>query len=411
MEVSVYRKRLKELAQEVLQDGLQSVEALQNAVLNAQAYIRYATGESLREVRETQQAVLDISKAQLEAHRTGSLNEIAAIAKPDAPHQVAAPPEPAIKQEKPSATLEQLFEQKAAAELRAGNWSEGTHKGKRQYVASVSKVMIDTWGNTDCYSRSLADWELLQTAYIENGNKPATINKYMSECRAILEHAGKQAGENELTRLINLKDEEAGTAYTPEQTIELVKHAKEGRGNFPELEQAIIIAAYTGMRLNEVIGLKADDFIVKDGSVQGIVVRDTDRRTLKNKFSTRVVPTPVWPEGWQPNTTLFESMTDYRGDSSKFSTEYKRYIDRHLPHLRTDAEGKRLVFHSHRHAAITRCWRVFPVETAEATITPIMGHSFKSESGKTYRQAPSRLEDVQGLIEPVRLMNAAISGS
>lgn len=406
-DMNQFKMRLKELAEEVLETGLQRKEVVEDVIKSTQSYIRYA---DTREARTEYQARLEVCEAHLEAINAGSLRPLEALTNP-APAPESTPPQSIPEPEptkKPEAHLEALYDRLEAVQLRTGKWQKSVATSKRQYIGSLTKAMMTTWGNTNLYDRSLEDWEQLQLAYSDNDNAAGTINKYMSLCKNIVKYAGsKTVGHCEIDRLIALKDDGKGTAYLPEQTKEIVDLAKKGE-IAPELEQAIVIAAFTGMRINEVVGLTASDYIQEDGKVVGIIVRNNERRTLKNSFSARVVPTPVWPEGWNPDVTLFENMADYNGDSSKFSTNYKRYIDRHLPHLGNDADGKRLVFHSHRHGAITRCWRVLPPETAEGIITPIMGHGYKSESGKTYRKAPDSLEDVQGLIEPCRLMNQAI---
>lgn len=354
------------------------------------------------------QAHLVVLQAHEHAHQTGSLSELMTLAKQDEPTPAQAltttPPVPLH----PEAPFLTLFEEFAQANLKAGRWKPMTERNNREFAQSIINAMKTAWnGSTDCANRSLADWESLQDAFLDNDNSPATINKYMSVCKAVMKRAEvKRIGSNELPRIMALKEDGSDRgAYTPEQSRQLIQHCMRDEANNPALSQAIIIAALTGMRLNEILGLMPEDFIAQDGTVVGLRVKDNERRTLKTKESRRFVPTPLWPKGWQPDPKLFASNEKYRGDSGAMSTAYRRYMLQHHPDMLQDAEGKKLVFHSHRNAAITRCHRA---GVLEQRIAELMGQSMKTEAGKTYLQAAASLDDVAHLVEVASIMNRAI---
>lgn len=405
-----YKKIIREMAQASLDEGLLTPADITPRIKNCQSIIRYATGPEFSSARMEAQAHIVVLQAQQQAHETGSLSQLMELAKQDeqapAPLQAAiAAPVTASPPEVPFLTL---FEEYAQANLKAGRWKPMTERNNREYARSITNAMKTAWnGSTDCANRSLADWESLQDAFVDNDNNAVTINKYISVCKAVMKRAEtKRIGSNELTRMMSLKEDGSDRgAYTPEQTKQLIQCCVKDEANNPALSQAIIIAALTGMRLNEILGLQPEDFIMQGGKVAGIRVKDNERRTLKTKESRRFVPTPMWPKGWQPDPHIFANNEKYRGDSGAMSTAYRRYMLDHHPELLLDAEGKKLVFHSHRNAAITRCHRA---GVLEQRIAELMGQSMKTEAGKTYLQAASSLDDVAHLVEVAKLMNGSV---
>jgi len=405
-----YKQIIREMAQATLDEGLLSPADITPRIKNCQSIIRYATGPEFSKVRMQAQADMVVLQAQQQAHETGSLSQLMELAKQDEPasvpvQAVAAAPVPA---QQPEVTFQTLFEEYAQASLKAGRWKAMTERNNRSFSQSIISAMKTAWnGSTDCANRSLADWESLQDAFLDNDNSAVTVNKYISVCSAVMKRVEtKRIGSNELPRMMALKEDGSDRgAYTPEQTKQLIQHCIKNGANSPALSQAIIIAAITGMRLNEILGLLPEDFITQDGKVVGIRVKDNERRTLKTKESQRFVPTPVWPKGWQPDPHLFASNEKYRGDSGAMSTAYRRYMLDHHPELLLDAEGKKLVFHSHRNAAITRCHRA---GVLEQRIAELMGQSMKTEAGKTYLQAATSLADVAHLVEVAAVMNKAV---
>ncbi|AMC35242.1 hypothetical protein VN23_11775 [Janthinobacterium sp. B9-8] len=416
-----YKNTLKALARQTIDTGLPPIEAIQSQIKQSQSVIRYATGEEFKEAREEHQAILEVSNAQLEAHAQGSLEPIKGLLIPDSTlevHRTGSEAsiseslnkiEPTGVELKPLVLFKDLAANLAAQQVKTGRWSEGSQVTNRQYFNTIIKRMNDAWGSEDVYARTLEDWERLQETFMDDGVLPSSLNKYISVCKAVMKYAGDKVSRNDLTRLINISDKEDNRGvYTPAQTRLLVQSALSGQSGRPELDQALIIAAYTGMRANEVVGLMPDDYLIEKGRVAGILIRNTERRTLKNKDSQRVVPTPIWPidqltgKQWQPDVNLFAQDASYKGESGKLSTNYRRFMVACHPDLSLDEDGKSLVFHSHRGAAITRAARA---GVPEAEYGQIMGHAGSGEGSKTYLAKAKCLDDVKYLVDVVKRMN------
>ncbi|WP_164933011.1 site-specific integrase [Tropicibacter alexandrii] len=190
-------------------------------------------------------------------------------------------------------------------------------------------------------------------------------------------------------------------AFTKEDVEGLSQHPVWRNGHCPERDQdgcrferfglywMPIIADLTGMRREEIAGMRLED-VVTDHAIPHFDVRPNQNRRLKNKSSKRVVPIHMalvklgffeYVEGLRSKgeKDLFPDLKPAPGGSfgGVFYKAWKRVLDEQLG---PDLVGK--VFHSFRHRFITllRTEASIPKDIVQ----DIVGHKHPDETDGTY---------------------------
>ena len=155
-----------------------------------------------------------------------------------------------------------------------------------------------------------------------------------------------------------------------------------------------LIAAYTGMRLEEICQLETTDIQHLDG-IPCISINDTGGKQLKNQTAARLVPihTRLIRLGFidfasQQQGRLFPELTKING---KRGHSFSKWFARYRKQCGITGRGK--TFHSFRHTVATLFKRADIEETKAAAI---LGHTINGETygryGKEYR--PEQLRAV-----------------
>ncbi|HSD35930.1 MAG TPA: site-specific integrase [Rhodocyclaceae bacterium] len=156
-------------------------------------------------------------------------------------------------------------------------------------------------------------------------------------------------------------DDEARTAYSPEQAATILKDTEQYKDTEPVKYWLPRLAKYTGARLNELHQLRKSDLEERDG-YRGIRITDKGEcmaglpMKLKNTASRRWVPLHAevvafwdWAQG-QPDGALFPAKADMHGTiSATFSKWYGRQ------RAIWGIQDKAVVFHSWRHRFADEC--------------------------------------------------------
>ena len=192
---------------------------------------------------------------------------------------------------------------------------------------------------------------------------PTTANNYIGKMSALFKWAVREGlcDRNPAEALLLPRDSHARDARRPFtiDNLNVVFSAdvyKEPRGAWDHRQWAPVISLFTGLRMNEVCTLRADD-VAEVGGVMVIHIRpDADgKKKLKSRAAKRVVP--VHPTlvkvGFldfverqrKAGAVLFPSLKpDRRG---YFSDGFQRWFGRHLLHI--GAKAPRTSYHSLRH--------------------------------------------------------------
>lgn len=180
------------------------------------------------------------------------------------------------------------------------------------------------------------------------------------------------------------------------------------RVNKDELFFVTHIAAYSGMRLNEIIQLNTDDIITKDGvvcfSLNMEIDVNTDRsKTLKTKNSIRNVP--IHPK--LKDIGLFELIDDkkksgakngkpvrlFNCDNKDFSEYFRRKIN-----VRVIKDDKTRTFHSLRHTFINKL-----IQGGERIehIAALVGHEQQYKITINTYAEPVNMKILKNLVEKI----------
>ncbi|WP_261419796.1 tyrosine-type recombinase/integrase [Serratia quinivorans] len=168
-------------------------------------------------------------------------------------------------------------------------------------------------------------------------------------------------------------------AFSDEQVVNLLNGSKG-----TPIEALVSIAAITGARLGELMQLEVSDLKVMDG-ITFIDINDNGTgKTLKNKYSKRVVPLVDGALGFD----LQAFMDGLPLDGGKVFSISLGVASHHFRNLRervgADAEG--LTFHSLRHSM---AGRLKAADTALTTAQAILGHSSNSITYDHYGKGAS----------------------
>ncbi|GAA0779553.1 hypothetical protein GCM10009077_23120 [Roseibium denhamense] len=179
---------------------------------------------------------------------------------------------------------------------KRGSRSEGDAVWKRFRLERerVVKLLVDAIGDKDVTELSRQDARSFREKLIEQEKAPATINKYIANCHAILALAYRECEihrNNPFARLkvkASFSEEDARRSFTGQELKVLLRELGL-RSTSDELRDIFHILLDTGARLGEVVGLQLKDVDLR-GDVPILQIRPNKFRDLKNQGSRRVVP-------------------------------------------------------------------------------------------------------------------------
>jgi integrase len=248
------------------------------------------------------------------------------------------------------------------------------------------------------------------------GKTNRTINNYGTTLACVFRSAkdrGRFSGDNPFERhrrKVNKKTNRVPFEVSELQTlfdamprdIRPTKHTPE-----TALPWVTLIGLFTGMRLEELCQLKADD--IRDQHANGATVTIIDvhngsGNSLKNESAVRLVPVhselvraglldyvKTLPKG----SLLFPGLTRRTSKGDKIGARVGELFSKKLTALNLKREG--LCFHSLRH---TVAGRLDAAEVRKSDAARILGHTVEGETFGTYSDGPG-LKVLAGVIEAV----------
>ena len=248
------------------------------------------------------------------------------------------------------------------------------------------------------------------------GKTNRTINNYGTTLACVFRSAkdrGRFSGDNPFERMrrkVSKKSNRISFEVAELQTIfAALPRQMNPQRHTPEsaLPWATLIAAYTGMRLEEICQLKASDIQVRNANGATVTVIDIHNgtgNTLKNESAVRLVPVhselvkgglldyaKALPEG----SMLFPGLTRRTSKGDKISARIGELFRKKLIALNLKRDG--LCFHSLRH---TVAGRLDTAEVRKSDAARILGHTVEGESFGTYSSGPG-LKVLAGVIEAI----------
>ncbi|MFU0967687.1 tyrosine-type recombinase/integrase [Kluyvera ascorbata] len=238
-----------------------------------------------------------------------------------------------------------------------------------------------------------------------NGVKAVqTQANYLSALACILDLASARYHDappiqNNPFRLHKLHTAKSRTSYEAFTDVEITKliSAFNELGE-DELRDVTAIAAYSGMRINEIASLKSENI----REVEGVLCFEVTEGKTRN--AARLVPlhsaikTMVLERCQKPhNGFLFYRASVTKREDGKRSSWHVNRFGRLKRDILPDSENK--VFHSYRHAVISK---LNAAGVPESRVSLLAGHSSGStESFTTYsKSVPERIvKELQGYVE------------
>lgn len=255
-----------------------------------------------------------------------------------------------------------------------------------------------------------ADKSLPELMEIEGAKKlsPESINKYLRTYTGFFEWAVNlgHTDENNFKGLVTRlrKDEQARDDFTDAQIKTILDAVLNNHGGMIRKQYqkwGVLIAIYTGARLNEIAQLTVDDIIEQDG-VWCFSFNDDEEKTLKNVHSNRNVPihSRLLELGILGEVERVRKMGKARFlfELTRFDPNYGygRNLGRWVNERFLNALGMkspRLVFHSFQHTVITR---LLQAGIDDPVVKTICGHSMgRDVTQRVYNKGykPSQLKD------------------
>ena len=243
------------------------------------------------------------------------------------------------------------------------------------------QYVVDVLGNKDLSEYTTIDAGKFRDFLLNKGLATSSVHRVFSSVKSIVSLAIKERGINIVNPFLDI--------YIPDLddvkkrrpiAIDDIRHIQSKcRSIDDELRWMISIISDTGMRLAEVVGLKADDVVLSD-EIPQIIIKPNEKRRLKTKQSERIVPL-VGMSLWgatqafknQPNGYLFArynktDQSNANSASAALNKWMRGYVD------------KGVVMHSFRHSMRDR---LRAVECPSDIIDSIGGWS-KGSIGENY---------------------------
>jgi integrase len=251
--------------------------------------------------------------------------------------------------------------------------------------------------------------------------KNRTRNAYATTLKCVFECArrrGRFTGDNPFD---GMKAKVAGSSYQPFTVAELqtlfnsMPREVEPKKHTPDtaLPWVALIAAFSGMRLEEIAQLKTSDIReegVNGGRLWCIDIHNGGENKLKNETSARLIPvhSALVHAGLLayvkalPKGPLFPGLVRRESKGGKVGARLGELFRKKLVALKLKRDG--LCFHSFRHTVATALRRAsVPQEDAAR----VLGHAVEGESYGTYAQAGPELIDVKATVEKIKYEGAA----
>lgn len=258
------------------------------------------------------------------------------------------------------------------AEL-VSNVRESTYRVAKSKCVTLAEAL----GDLDLRTHKRKDFLDLK-ARLQETRKVSTVNSLVSYLSTVLQWGIangylKQAFDKKLKSANGATSERK--AFSEEQLETLMAWTAGLKEDSME-RWAISLAAITGARIGEINQLRREDFR-EVGGIWVMDIRDNEGKTLKNKYSNRLVPLIDGALGF--DLQAFLRFADSRGDGELFRSNSPRFalkLNKMVRHPLGLGETNPLYsFHSLRHSMASRLKaREVPLSTAQS----ILGHSSQS---------------------------------
>jgi integrase len=247
-----------------------------------------------------------------------------------------------------------------------------------------------------------------------------TRNNYCDTLNYIFKYAGKRgrfSKAEEDNPFHDQRSKKVGkSSYQPFTVAELqtlfnsMPREVEPKKHTPDtaLPWVALIAAFSGMRLEETAQLKTSDIReegVNGGRLWCIDIHNGGDNKLKNETSARLIPvhSALVHAGLLayvkalPKGPLFPGLVRRESKGGKVGARLGELFRKKLVALKLKRDG--LCFHSFRHTVATALRRaIVPQEDAAR----VLGHAVEGESYGTYAQAGPELIDVKATVEKIK---------
>ena len=181
-------------------------------------------------------------------------------------------------------TFEALY--KLHMEERQADWQPATLKNKKACYGTLAGML----GDLDLRSHTRKDMTDLKARLVE-GRKPSTVNKILIELSSVM-NWGEDNGYLNKTFSKGLQirkgSESEREAFTPTQVAALMAYANKLPASSWQ-RWALSLGVVTGARIGEIYQITTED-LTKIEEQLVMDINTNDGKTLKNKFSARIVP-------------------------------------------------------------------------------------------------------------------------
>lgn len=181
-------------------------------------------------------------------------------------------------------TFERLA--KLYMEERQADWQPNTLKNKKACFGVLSGLL----GGLDLRTHTRKDMTDLKTRLME-GRKPSTVNKILVDLSSVMTWSEENGYLNKTFGKglqIRKGSESEREAFTPTQVAALMTHANKLPASSWQ-RWALSLGVMTGARIGEIFQLTTDDLKEMEGQLV-VDINTNGEKTIKNKFSVRVVP-------------------------------------------------------------------------------------------------------------------------
>jgi len=252
---------------------------------------------------------------------------------------------------------------------------------------------------------------------ISSGRSNRTTNNYAQTMLALFKNArnrGRVSGENpfeDQRRKVAAEKREAFNSEELQKIFRALPVEVAPKKHSPEtaLPWAVRIAAYTGMRLEEIAQLTVADVQTRGANGGTVIVFDIHNgdadHHLKNDGSARAVPVHSelvragfldYGQALPQDGLLFPGLTRRESKGGKIGARLGELFRKKLIRLGMKREG--LCFHSLRHSVAQRLEAAAVSQTDAARV---LGHAIAGESYGTYSSGPG-LKRLAAVVEEIR---------